>query len=229
MSIFKRIVKSIRPGLNVSDEVFGVDFSFEVASYFMCLLRGRFCRVYGLRNNCAFIGRGVRLNFPSKIVIGRYSKVGDYSILSGLGKSGLSIGDRSSIGAFSRIVVSTSYSAPGEFIRIGDNVGIGEYSSIGGSGGVEIGNDTIIAQYFSAHPENHDFRDVDRPIRLQGTTRQPIKIGQGCWIGSKVTVLAGVTIGDGVVVGAGSVVTKNIPSGAIAVGNPAKVVKFRGE
>ena len=47
------------------------------------------------------------------------------------------------------------------------------------------------------------------------------------WIGSYVIILDGVTIGDGAVIGAGSVVTKNIPPYAIAVGNPARVIKYR--
>ncbi|MNY28347.1 putative acetyltransferase [compost metagenome] len=98
---------------------------------------------------------------------------------------------------------------------------------MGGSGGVSIGDDTIIAQYFSAHPENHIYEDVSVPIRQQGTRRAAICIGEDCWIGAKVTVLAGVTIGKGSIVGAGSVVTKDIPPHSIAIGNPARVVKTR--
>jgi acetyltransferase-like isoleucine patch superfamily enzyme len=118
-------------------------------------------------------------------------------------------------------------SSPGLYIKIGQNVGIADFSSLGGSGGLTIGDDTIIAQYFSAHPENHIFDDLNKPIRLQGTTRSPITIGNNCWIGAKVTVVAGVTIGDGVIIGAGSVVTKDIPAYSVAVGNPAKIIRSR--
>ena len=48
----------------------------------------------------------------------------------------------------------------------------------------------------------------------------PVTIGDNVWIGGSVTILPGVTIGDNVTIGAGSVVTKDIPSNSIAVGNP---------
>lgn len=53
----------------------------------------------------------------------------------------------------------------------------------------------------------------------------PIHIGRNCWLGAGVIVLPGVTIGDNSVIGAGSIVTKDIPSGVVAVGNPCKVVR----
>ncbi|MNW69701.1 Galactoside O-acetyltransferase [compost metagenome] len=53
----------------------------------------------------------------------------------------------------------------------------------------------------------------------------PITVGNNVWIGGNVCVLAGVTIGDASIIGAGSVVTKDIPSGVIAAGNPCKVIR----
>jgi virginiamycin A acetyltransferase len=64
-------------------------------------------------------------------------------------------------------------------------------------------------------------------IRIAGHKKGDIVIGNGVWIGDSVIVLSGVHIGDGTVIGAGSVVTKSIPPYAIAVGNPAKVIKYR--
>ena len=54
---------------------------------------------------------------------------------------------------------------------------------------------------------------------------KPIEVGNNVWIGGNVVVLPGVTIGDNVVIGAGSIVTKDIPSNSVAVGNPCKVIK----
>ncbi len=53
----------------------------------------------------------------------------------------------------------------------------------------------------------------------------PVHIGSNCWLGAGVIVLPGVTIGDNTVIGAGSVVTKDIPSNVIAVGNPCRVLR----
>ena len=53
----------------------------------------------------------------------------------------------------------------------------------------------------------------------------PAKIGDGCWIGGGAIILPWVSIGEGTVIGAGSVVTKNIPSNCVAVGNPCRVIK----
>lgn len=57
----------------------------------------------------------------------------------------------------------------------------------------------------------------------------PVHIGRNCWLGAGVIVLPGVTIGDNTVIGAGSVVTKDIPSNVIAVGNPCRVLREIGE
>ena len=63
-------------------------------------------------------------------------------------------------------------------------------------------------------------------LREQGYQyNAPVRIGKNCWLGAGVIVLPGVTIGDNVVIGAGSVVTKDIPSNVVAVGNPCKVLR----
>lgn len=67
-------------------------------------------------------------------------------------------------------------------------------------------------------------------LREQGYQyNAPVRIGKNCWLGAGVIVLPGITIGDNVVVGAGSVVTKDLPSGVVAVGNPCKILRKIGE
>ena len=104
---------------------------------------------------------------------------------------------------------------------------MGEFGYLGGACGLSIGDDCIIGQYFSCHPENHYFSDADQLIRHQGVHRKGIEIGKNCWIGSKVTILDGVTIGDGCVVAAGAVVHQSFPSNVVIGGVPAKVLGQR--
>ncbi len=174
-----------------------------------------------------FLGRKVKFFNLKKIELGTWVKLGDYMYVSALGRKGISIGNSTSIGAFSRLVVSTSFNNIGSHIRIGNNVGIGEYAYLGGAGGLDIGDECIVGQYLSCHPENHNYEDLNTPIRHQGVTRKGIRIGNNCWIGSKVTVLDGVTIGDNCVIAAGAVITKDMPSNSVIGGVPARVLKSR--
>lgn len=67
---------------------------------------------------------------------------------------------------------------------------------------------------------------LDYQERREGACQaEPIRIGQGSWLGGHVVVLGGVSIGRGTVIGAGSIVTRDIPDQVIAVGNPCKVVR----
>ena len=76
--------------------------------------------------------------------------------------------------------------------------------------------------YTATHP-------LDRAARAAGLEyARPIRIGDGVWIGGGAIVLPGVTIGDGCVVGAGSVVTRDLPPLALAVGNPARIIRSLG-
>lgn len=172
-----------------------------------------------------FLGAGVSFRHLHNIQIGKWVRIEDHVYLHALGNGKLSIGNNSGIGAYSRIVVSTTYDKPGAFIHIGNNVGIGEFAYLGGAGGLTIGNDCIIGQYFSCHPENHRFDDPETLIRYQSTTRKGITIGSNCWIGSKVTVLDGVSVGNNCVIAAGAVITQNIPDNSVAGGVPARVLK----
>ena len=172
-----------------------------------------------------FLGESVSFYNLPRIRLGKWIVLEDHVFLSALGKGELKIGDGCKVGAFSRLIISTSFNNLGEYIHLGKSVGIGEFSRLGGSGGLSIDDHTIIGQYFSAHPENHIFDEKSELIKAQGTQRAAITIGKNCWIGAKVTVLAGVDIGDNCIIGAGSVVKKSIPNISVAVGNPARIIK----
>ena len=174
-----------------------------------------------------FLGANVRFYNIHNMRFGKWIKIDPGVYLSALGRHRLEIGDSVGIGANSQIIISTSFNNIGEYIRIGNNVGIGQFASLGGSGGLTIGDNCIIGQYFSCHPENHNFENLTELIKKQGTTRGAIMIGEDCWIGAKVTILAGVEVGAHSVIAAGAVVTKSMPAYSIIGGVPAKVIKSR--
>lgn len=63
-------------------------------------------------------------------------------------------------------------------------------------------------------------------LREQGYQyNMPVRIGKNCWIGAGAMILPGVTVGDNTIIGAGSVVTRDIPDGVVAVGNPCRVLR----
>lgn len=88
---------------------------------------------------------------------------------------------------------------------------------------VTIGDDCFIGPNVNIYTACHSTDPVERNSRREWAL--PVTIGNNVWIGGAVTILPGVTIGDNVTIGAGSVVSRDIPSGTIAVGNPCRVIK----
>ena len=113
-------------------------------------------------------------------------------------------------------------------IVIGDNVDIGKdtilYSSR--NGGIYIGADTQIAAHCYLVDMDHGIKK-GIPIRIQDNICEKIVIGKDVWIAAGVQILKGSKIQDGAVIGAGAVVKGSIPENAIAVGIPARVLKYR--
>lgn len=117
---------------------------------------------------------------------------------------------------------------PGRNLIVGDCVDLSKDVLITTSGGVSIGDRTLIGYRTQILSTNHEITAVGVGIPVSGNVHKPIVIGKDVWIAANCIITAGVNIGDGAVIAAGSIVTKNIPSNAIAAGNPAKVIKFRG-
>ncbi len=113
------------------------------------------------------------------------------------------------------------------WIKIGNSCTINRFALLYGHGGLEIGNNVMIAPNVIILPQNHIFKDISIIIREQGISCKGIKIENDIWIGAGAIVLDGITIGKGSVIGAGAVVTKDIPPYSVAVGVPAKVIKKR--
>jgi acetyltransferase-like isoleucine patch superfamily enzyme len=118
----------------------------------------------------------------------------------------------------------------GGFLRVGDNSSIHPRCQLNANvSSIIIGSGVMISPSCALYSYNHGIAP-GKPIRKQPLeTKGGIVIDDDAWLGFGVIVLDGVRIGKGAVIGAGSVVTSDIPDGAIAVGNPARVVKMRAE
>jgi acetyltransferase-like isoleucine patch superfamily enzyme len=110
----------------------------------------------------------------------------------------------------------------GALLQIGNDCGISG-SSITSFKKVIIGNNVLIGA--NVFITDSDWHGIPLEKRFHEGESKDIFIGNSVWIGANSIILKGVTIGDNSVIGAGSVVTKNLPSNVIAVGNPCKVVK----
>jgi maltose O-acetyltransferase len=111
----------------------------------------------------------------------------------------------------------------GSNIRVGDRVFFNFNCVVLDVAAVTIGSDTMFGPavqiYTAAHP-------LDAAERRKGLeSAKPIVIGSDVWVGGGAIILPGVTIGSRSVIGAGSVVTKDVPEGVFAAGNPARVVR----
>ena len=89
---------------------------------------------------------------------------------------------------------------------------------------INIGDDILIGEYTSIRDQDYNFKK-GKLIREQELKTAPIVIENNVWIGKGCTILKGVTIKTGSVIGANSLVNMDIPEYSIAVGTPAKIIK----
>jgi carbonic anhydrase/acetyltransferase-like protein (isoleucine patch superfamily) len=222
--IFEKIIQRKNPTFHFHPNLMTITILSLFLSKIGMKLRAQKIWLNFRRPKGLYLGKNVQFFALNNIKWCNFVQLEDYVFVSGLGLEPVHFSDNVRIGAHSRVIISTTFDQPGKGIFIGKNVGIGEFSYLGGAGGLHIGDDCIIGQYFSTHPENHIFKDSSQPIRLQGTTREGIFIEQNCWIGAKVTLLDGIRIGAGSVVAAGAVVTQSFPAGSVIGGVPARLL-----
>ena len=111
----------------------------------------------------------------------------------------------------------------GKHVHLGNNVYFNFNATLVDDTHIYIGDSTLIGPNVTLATAGHPILPELREKALQYNL--PVHIGKNCWLGAGVIVLPGVTIGDNTVIGAGSVVTKDIPSNVVAVGNPCKVLR----
>lgn len=112
-------------------------------------------------------------------------------------------------------------------LRIGDKCVFGKDNTVNTYLDIEFGSATIVADWVYVCDFDHVFTNIHLPIKDQGITKSPVRIGPDCWLGTKVTVLRGTTVGRGCVVAAHCLVNADVPDFSVAVGVPVRVVRNR--
>ncbi len=111
----------------------------------------------------------------------------------------------------------------GKHVHFGKNIYANFNLTMVDDGHIYVGDYTMFAPGVIVATAGHPILPELRETVYQ--YNMPVHIGKNCWIGAGAIILPGVTIGDQVVVGAGSVVTKDLPSNVVAVGNPCRVIR----
>ena len=115
----------------------------------------------------------------------------------------------------------------GHHVHLGSNIYANAGLKLVDDTHIYIGDSTMLGPNVTIATAGHP---IDPELRSRGLQYNlPVRIGKNCWLGAGVIVMPGITIGDNTVIGAGSVVTKDIPGGVVAVGNPCKVLREVGE
>lgn len=165
-------------------------------------------------NRFAAFGAGSVLCFPPTALYGEHA---------------IRIGEDTLIGPYVSLSAGMMPGQPlisDSIVSIGDRCLIGRQSSIVGHFEIAIGDDVYFGPNVYVTDQNHGVDDHSVPIGRQTAGEQPVSIGDGSWLGANVVVLPGVTIGRHVAVGAGAIVTSDLPDHAVAVGNPARVIRI---
>ncbi len=143
------------------------------------------------------------------VELGAYTEIGEHNVFENV-----------SMGAY-------SYTGPNCCIQ---NAVIGKFSNIAAA--VRIGPtrhpmDRPTLHHFTYRRARYGFGDVDDAEFFSWREEQVTRIGHDTWIGHGAIIMPGVKVGDGAVVGAGAVLTRDLPAYGIAVGVPARLVKYR--
>ncbi|MBQ3193131.1 MAG: sugar O-acetyltransferase [Oscillospiraceae bacterium] len=115
----------------------------------------------------------------------------------------------------------------GHHVHLGSNIYANAGLKLVDDTHIYIGDCTMLGPNVVLATAGHP---IDPELRGRGLQYNlPVRIGRNCWLGASVIVMPGVTIGDNTVIGAGSIVTRDIPSGVVAVGNPCRVLRKVGQ
>lgn len=112
-------------------------------------------------------------------------------------------------------------------VSLGDGCFFNNDCSINCRQRVEIGENVLLGEGVRIYDHNHMFSNPTLPIKAQGFSCKPVIIGDDCWIGSNVVILAGAAIGEGSVVGAGTIVSGSVPPNSVVIDRQKLVYRPR--
>ncbi len=170
------------------------------------------------------IGCGVKIFNPQYVSLGDNVCIDDHCTLMARSERGITL--QEGVNLKYGVYLDTE-NAEG-YIEVGKRVYIGTGCCLHAHKGLEIGDDSLLAQNITITPYSHRFDEPGKTIYSQGGFTKKIIIGRDCYLGMNVSVVYSADIGEGSVVGAGSVVVKTIPPFSVAVGVPAKIIRKRG-
>lgn len=160
----------------------------------------------GSHDGIFMLGKGVEINNPQCLHLGRKVGIGDYAF-------------------FLPVIMNNGHSCNPSIV-IGEETWIGKRCSIAAINKVEIGKHVLFAGQVHITDHSHGYEDITHPINHQPLiTKGPVIIEDDCWLGFSCEILSGVHIGKHSIVAARAVVTKDVPPYTIVAGNPARIVK----
>jgi serine acetyltransferase len=149
-----------------------------------------------------------------------------YAVL--MGEAAVNVGEQTLISPGATLAASPEWEwtpADGPIIDIGSRVWAARGLTVVAHRSVTIGDDVWFGPNVYVTDASHQLDDTTRPIGHGMAPADPVRIGDGAWLGTGVVVLPGVTIGANCAVGANSVVAEDLPANCVAVGSPARVVR----
>lgn len=221
------IKKVFQKLLEKSGKTYSIDPEMPNGLFYYYLKARLIMRVRGFlkTGGKVYMGSGCTIINRSNIVFGSNVTIEKNCRLDGFAREKIILGNNVKIGAYSNLLSTSHFSKYGKGMKMGNNSAVGDFTHFGAPGGLEIGEDVIMGSYVSFHSENHNFQEVGKLIREQGTTSKGIKIGNNVWVGAKVTFLDGCGVGNHCVVAAGAVVNGVFPDYSVIGGVPAKILK----
>ena len=130
---------------------------------------------------------------------------------------------RATLGARCHVYPGAIVWAPWQ-LTLGDDACVADGAELYNVAPITLGVRAVVSQGAYLCAASHDHRQEDFPL-----TSAAIRLGDRAWVAARAIVLPGITIGAGAVVGAGSVVTRDVPDGCTAAGNPARIVRQAGD